>query len=416
MGFLDQLFGAGGDDPRSQAMGLLAGQMMRGNMSGGLLGANQVFAEAPQRKMREQLLQAQIAETQAQAQERQQQAMSQRSAAELQAAQQAGIPGLYGPDGKFDVQKALALRLKPEQITALAGLNNVGRQKVARTQEVDDGRGGKMIVQIDEFGERVGPGMAGYTAPVAVNQGDRMTFVRPEAGISLGVNMSPGDRDASARGWAGVNETKRHHGVTEANAGATAAAGKVPAGYRMKPDGSMEAIPGGPADLKAGADGQKRVGDAKDVLGLLDEVDKLLPGSTGSYLGAGVDQAARVFGKATPGAEATAQLKTLQGALIGKMPKMSGPQSDKDVLLYREMAGQVADSTLPVSTRQAASATIRGLNEKYAGMPEGSSRPPSPAGQTVQSLPKTAPKGQRARDTTTGEVLVFNGMSWVKEK
>jgi hypothetical protein len=63
----------------------------------------------------------------------------------------------------------------------------------------------------------------------------------------------------------------------------------------------------------------------------------------------------------------------LQGALVSKMPKMSGPQSDKDVLLYREMAGQVGDSTIPVARRQAAAAEVRRLNEKYAGMQPGDS-------------------------------------------
>jgi hypothetical protein len=57
---------------------------------------------------------------------------------------------------------------------------------------------------------------------------------------------------------------------------------------------------------------------------------------------------------------------------------MSGPQSDKDVQLYREMAGQVGDPTLPVGTRQKASETIRRLNEKYAGMSEGASKAGSP--------------------------------------
>jgi hypothetical protein len=70
MGLLDQLFGAGGDDPRSQANMALAAGLLSGNLAGGLLGANQVFAEAPDRKLRRGLLEAQLAETQAQADER----------------------------------------------------------------------------------------------------------------------------------------------------------------------------------------------------------------------------------------------------------------------------------------------------------------------------------------------------------
>jgi hypothetical protein len=203
---------------------------------------------------------------------------------------------------------------------------------------------------------------------------------------SFAQSMSPEAIASNKLGWANNALTRRGQDLTDARSRETNAAGKIPAGYRMKMDGSMEAIPGGPADLKAGADGQKKVGDAKDVLTLLNEVDELLPKSTGSYTGAGIDAAVGgVFGSSTAGARAGSQLKALQGALIGKMPKMTGPQSDKDVQLYREMAGQVGDVTIPVSQRQAASAIIRKLNEKYAGMPEGSSRPPTAAAPFADS-------------------------------
>jgi len=327
------------------------------------------------------LLDAQLAETLAQADQRRTVAQREQTALDRQARIQAALPGLLGgsgapgapqPAGGFDVQSAIRLGMTPDEIVKYAGLQDIGRPKATRQMEVDDGQGGKRIALVDDFGREVA-GFAGYTAPVQVNQGDRISFVRPSAGLSLGVGMSPAERDASARGWTTVNQGAQRLALDQQNA----VASKAPAGYRYKADGSMEIIPGGPADQKASAEGQKKVSEAKDVLGLLDEVDTLLPKATGSYAGAGVDEAARFFGKSTSGAEATAQLRTLQGALISKMPKMSGPQSDKDVQLYREMAGQVGDPTLPVSTRQKASQTIRKLNEKYAGMPEGSSGKPA---------------------------------------
>jgi len=86
-------------------------------------------------------------------------------------------------------------------------------------------------------------------------------------------------------------------------------------------------------------------------------------------VGAGIDAAAGAVGYSTEGAQKTAQLKALEGALISKMPKMSGPQSDKDVLLYKQMAGQIGDSTLPIATRKAAMETIRQLNAQYSSDP-----------------------------------------------
>ena len=50
------------------------------------------------------------------------------------------------------------------------------------------------------------------------------------------------------------------------------------------------------------------------------------------------------------------------------MPKMSGPQSDKDVLLYKEMAGRIGDPTVPASQKIAAMNSINQLQSKYAGV------------------------------------------------
>jgi hypothetical protein len=101
---------------------------------------------------------------------------------------------------------------------------------------------------------------------------------------------------------------------------------------------------------------------------VLDEADNLIGKATGSYLGAGVDQAARVFGGATGGDKAIAQLKVLEGNLMMNQPRMEGPQSDKDVLLYRQNAGQIGDPTVPNSIKKAALKEIRKITEKYAGV------------------------------------------------
>jgi len=119
----------------------------------------------------------------------------------------------------------------------------------------------------------------------------------------------------------------------------------------------------------------KPVTEAKESISLINQAEKLLDKATASLTGTGVDVLAGAVGVSTEGAKAAAQLKAIQGALVAKMPKMSGPQSDKDVLLYREMAGQVGDSTLPVDTRKAALETIRQIQERYAKVPEGSTKP-----------------------------------------
>lgn len=118
---------------------------------------------------------------------------------------------------------------------------------------------------------------------------------------------------------------------------------------------------------KADEAAAKRATSADEALDLLDAAEKLLPSATNSYLGYGVDQAARAFGKSTEGSKATAALQTIGGQLVAKMPRMEGPQSNYDVQLYQQMAGRLDDPTVPLGDRQAALKTLRALNQKYAG-------------------------------------------------
>ena len=118
---------------------------------------------------------------------------------------------------------------------------------------------------------------------------------------------------------------------------------------------------------------------------ILPEIEKILPNATSSYVGAGADFLGRAIGYSTDGAKATAQLKTLAGQLVSLMPKMSGPQSDKDVAMYKEMAGNLADDTQPIQTRMAALQTIKELNNKYKGMNQQSGVPYANAGGQTQS-------------------------------
>ncbi|WP_208280580.1 hypothetical protein [Massilia oculi] len=109
----------------------------------------------------------------------------------------------------------------------------------------------------------------------------------------------------------------------------------------------------------------KKAAAGRNLIPLIDQAEKLVDGATGSYGGAGIDQIARVFGVATDGAETTAQLRVLEGNLMMAQPRMEGPQSNMDVALYRQMAAQIGDPTVPNSTKKAALKTVRRLYEKY---------------------------------------------------
>lgn len=101
---------------------------------------------------------------------------------------------------------------------------------------------------------------------------------------------------------------------------------------------------------------------------IISEAEKILTGPqrpTGSTMGTAQDFTGKVFGISMPGSEQAEQLRVIGGALVARMPRMEGPQSDRDVLMYREMAGQIGDSTLPIDRRMAALDSVKRLWQKY---------------------------------------------------
>lgn len=142
--------------------------------------------------------------------------------------------------------------------------------------------------------------------------------------------------------------------------------------YMVYPNGSAVPIssPAGPVTKNTTAPALKQAQQEEGIRtqrvdAVLPEIKSLLSNARGGYASAGVDFVGGALGYSTDNAKTTAQLKALSGQLVALMPKMSGPQSDKDVQMYREMAGNLADPTIPTETRMAALDTIEKLNEKY---------------------------------------------------
>lgn len=98
----------------------------------------------------------------------------------------------------------------------------------------------------------------------------------------------------------------------------------------------------------------------------IQQVGDLIKQSTNGSIDAGFDWLGRQMGYTTDNAEAIAQLQVLAGQLTALMPKMSGPQSDKDVELYKQMAADIANPTKTIRERQSALEMMKSLNQKYA--------------------------------------------------
>jgi len=182
------------DPEMALAAGLLGGGNFGQALGRGMAGAQAVqLAEQRRREMEAQAEERRAMAEQRQAQAQQLQAQSQRDAQFQSALQQGATPS----------QLAQYFPEKVDLLKKLAEAPNFGRQAVARTAEVEGPNGAKMIRQLDQYGQPVSEDMAGYVAPQGVNLGNKYVFAKPVAGQSLEMGMSPSERDASARGWAG---------------------------------------------------------------------------------------------------------------------------------------------------------------------------------------------------------------------
>jgi hypothetical protein len=132
---------------------------------------------------------------------------------------------------------------------------------------------------------------------------------------------------------------------------------------------------------------QKKGSDAKVAQATLEGADALIDVATGSTAGAVRDKFAAAFGYATEPAEALAELKVLQANLMLSQPRMEGPQSDRDVQLYREAAGQLGEPGVPAALKKAALRQIIALQNKYTERADAAS-PMNPAATTKPGVKK----------------------------
>ena len=294
---------------------------------------------------------------------------------------------MIGQPGQVDYRALYAQGVPMAKIQELVDLGNVNKTKVKNIETINiDGKPVK--VGIDEYGQQVAQIGMEWKPLERVDAGGYVGLydpTNPQGGVRKLVDktMSPEGRDASARGWATVNQGQQRL-MFDMSGGAEAYKPQYRDGQWVVPPTDMR-----PGDSRSAAP-STAVKDANDAIALIDEAKTIIPQATGSYLGAGVDQAGRFFGVSTGGDMAAARLKAIEGALVAKMPKMSGPQSDKDVLLYRQMAGEIGDPTVPQERKLAALETIRMIQGRYAS---GSGGTPAPVKPNNNS-PKVPMRGQ----------------------
>jgi hypothetical protein len=106
------------------------------------------------------------------------------------------------------------------------------------------------------------------------------------------------------------------------------------------------------------------------VLDLASRAKTILPQATSGMISSLATMATDAFGVPTNKSAADAQLRVIGGQLTMAQPRMEGPQSDADRLLYQQMSADVANPNKPYQTRLNALQTVIDLNQKYATTPE----------------------------------------------
>ena len=119
----------------------------------------------------------------------------------------------------------------------------------------------------------------------------------------------------------------------------------------------------------------KKTEKAKEMVGIINQANKLLDDSASGYLETGLSLGKKAVNFSDKTTQADQKLKLLSGWLVANVPRMEGPQSEFDVKNYQEMAGKIADSTVPIKDRKAALGTLLELQSKYAGVaPQGNKK------------------------------------------
>jgi hypothetical protein len=331
-------------------------------------------------------------------------------------AQTGNAPAGYTPPQQRSVQvtpqmvaEFAAAGGDPALLRAIAESGNFGRPKVAGTVRTTDAQGRPVSQMRDDYGGLIGNAMPEPYERKTLDIGGSVVDRDPFTGQQLSAIAKSMTPDGVASNQVALGNL----GVAQANLGLSRerfaaeqrerASGGADGGFQYittptgivavpkKPggDGPIAARPvldsaGLPAGGANNTNAQQRTTDANEALAIITEAEKYIKDATGSFIGTGLDMGARAFGYSTTGAENTARLQAMEGMLVSKMPKMSGPQSDRDVQLYRQMAGQIGDPTIPTATKQAALETIKSLQRKYAGLPTEQQRTPPPSANDLQ--------------------------------
>ena len=383
------------------------------SIGAGMLGGLQGYANAQDQQMQANRYEQQTKLFDAQMQRFKAQADAEKAAQEQAKLQQGYLstvgrvtsPVIGAEPNKFDPMKWRSLGGSLEDAKALLSSGNWGKSAIKDYKEVLNPDGSVSIVGFDEFGNQVNTGATPFKDAKIQDFGGYLGAIDP---VSLKTtrlgnkSMTPGEvaTDNRARDRLLFDQGGGVDGGGASQAGLVKQYGKPPAGYRWKPDGSMEFVPGGPADQKAQLQksGEGTVGsvvaDLRDKYRILDSENAIVSENNkwGTNIGAriGSSGVGQMFGgavgtKAQSARDSIAMTRPLLLQSIMKATGMSAKQMDSNAELKMYLA-TATDPTLGLQANMEALDRIEALyggGSQQTPANKAAPKPAAPTGRTV---------------------------------
>lgn len=121
----------------------------------------------------------------------------------------------------------------------------------------------------------------------------------------------------------------------------------------------------GKATGEIGGSMAKKAMNSGPILDLINRAKTELPYATGGGIQNIGAKGKQFFGYSDRSTQADSALDAISAGLLNTVPRMEGPQSDADRLLYERAAGDVGNRSKPIGDRIAALNLIQELNLKY---------------------------------------------------
>ena len=145
---------------------------------------------------------------------------------------------------------------------------------------------------------------------------------------------------------------------------------------------------------------EKKAINAPFQYAAINQARQLLPKASSGAVGAGLTFVQNVAGVSTDKSKVDRQLMVIAAELTNNVPRMEGPQSNTDVIAYKQAAADIGNSMVPYEDRLAALDVVETIARKYeSASPKNNALPqlPNASKPNAAALPQKTPAPVKAK-------------------